>query len=303
MRMIVLVLLLVGCSSGQQFELSMSGEKAERLQQFYFSSYTNENPFEVGILEKRKRKVYFNLSVLKEFEPEFAINLESRITGNFLDAESLKTVVQATYFDARNLPQTLTEFNARWAIDNPKIFEVHGPVTRYLRQITMSEKALQYAILNYFANGEKLYYPTGTVIKAEHISENKILETTAMMKRSDGFWDFVTYDSTGYRASETLPNPRALATPTQCVGCHLGKKPFEPEDSWPSDAPDAPGGIRKWYTGARDQQVTDFFKEHSLRSDLVLGLYATTYVSDLRVQRKSATLDSSEIALLDYLGL
>ena len=124
-----------------------------------------------------------------------------------------------------------------------------------------------------------------------------------MVRRSDGFWDFVTYDSTGSLTSQTLPNDRALTTPTQCAGCHFGNKGFEPEQSWPLEPAKAPGDIRKWYTGPRDIEVAEFFSEHFRRSDTLLGLYATAYVSNLRAQRRAGTLDSSAIALLNHLGL
>ena len=39
--------------------------------------------------------------------------------------------------------------------------------------------------------------------------------------------------------------------------------------------------------------------EHVKRSDLLLGLYATTYVSDLRLERNEGTIDSSSTALLN----
>ena len=303
MRVAVLIFLLAGCSARERLEVTITGDKAERLLQFYFGSYIHEDPFQAGILEKINERFYLNLSTLREFELELATELEARASGSSLSSEALQTVIQSTYYGARNMPKTLSELNTLWPAVSPKTFEVHGPVTRYLRRITIEEKAIQDAILNYYANGERLYYETGTAIKAEHVSENRVVETTAMIKRPDGFWDFVTYDSTGHLASETLPNPRAFATPVQCAGCHLGRKAFEPERSWPFDAPKAPEGTRKWYTGSRDKEVADFFREHALRSDMVLGLYVTTYVSDLRMQRESDTLDSDAKALLDYLGL
>jgi len=302
-RMTILILLLAGCSAGEQIEVDITGDKSEQLLKFYFGSYIREDPFRIGILVKRNGRFYLDIPSLRKLKPELTEMLQSKVSGNRLSSEDLQEIVQSTYYDARNLPSTLIEFRAQSTAEIFQSFEVHGPVTRYLRRITISEHALQDAILNYYKNDRKLKYATGTVIQAEHISGDHMVEATVMVKRSDGFWDFATYDSTGSLTSQTLPNPRSLSIPTQCVGCHLGRKGFDPEQSWPLDAAQAPDGIRKWYTGARDQEVIDFFTEHTLRSDMVLGIYATVYVSDLRAQRRLNTLDSAGTALLDDIGL
>ena len=302
-RFLLLVCLLIGCTSAERLEISLTGEKAERLLQFYFSSYLNQEPFQVGVLEKKQDRFYLDLKVLQEFAPDLAWELHAKAAGNILAPESLQTVIQATYYHARNLPRTLSEFHDQWPIESPQTFEVHGPVTQYLRRISMEKNALHHAVTRFSTHGEKIIYDAGTSIRAEHISEGKVLETTAMIKRDDGFWDFATYDSTGALTSETLPSPRSLATPTKCAGCHLGTKAFEPEKSWPHPAPLPPEGVRKWYTGTQDQEVTDFFREHIRRSDMVLGIYATTYVSDLRRDHRAGVQDSNAAMLLRDLGL
>ena len=303
MRIVALLVFMAACSSAEQLEVTLEGESAQQLQRFYFGSYTSEDPFEAGVLEERGGRFYVDLAVLREYGPELAQVLKAKASGGVVSPDSLRAAVQMTYYHARNLPEKLSEFNDQWVIDNAITFEVHGPVTNYLRRITLSESALQSAIRNYYENGEKIRYAVGTVIKAEHLRGTRVAETTAMVRRSDGFWDFVTYDSTGALTSHTLPNDRALATPTQCAGCHFGKKGFEPERSWPLEPANAPGDIRKWYTGPRDIEVAEFFSEHFRRSDTLLGLYATAYVSNLRALRRAGKLDSSAIALLNHLGL
>ncbi len=303
MRVVALFLLMAACSSAEQLEVTLEGESAQRLLRFYFGSYTSEDPFETGLLNERGGRFYVDLAVLRAHGPELAQELNAMASGGVVSPDSLRTAVQMTYYHARNLPEKLSEFSDRWVIDNAITFEVHGPVTNYLRRITLSESALQSAIWNYYENGEKIRYAVGTAIKAEHLRGASVVETTAMVRRSDGFWDFATYDSTGALTSHTLPNDRALASPTQCAGCHFGNKGFEPEQSWPLEPANAPGDVRKWYTGPRDTAVAEFFSEHSRRSDTLLGLYATAYVSNLRAQRTAGTLDSSAIALLNHLGL
>ena len=303
MRIVALFLLLAACSSAENLEVTVEGESPHRLLRFYFGSYTSADPFEAGVLEERGGRFYVDLAVLRQYGPELAQELKDKASDGVVSPDSLRTAVQMTYYHARNLPETLSEFNDRWVIDSAITFEVHGPVTNYLRRITLSESALQSAIQNYYENGEKIRYAIGTAIRAEHLRGNRVVETTAMVRRSDGFWDFATYDSTEALTSHTLPNDRALATPTQCAGCHFGNKGFEPEQSWPREPAKAPGDIRKWYTGSRDIEVAEFFSEHFRRSDTLLGLYATAYISDLRAQRRAGTLDSSGIALLNHLGL
>ncbi|MXY08062.1 MAG: hypothetical protein F4058_03755 [Rhodothermaceae bacterium] len=303
MRIVFLFLLMAACSSAEQLEVTLEGESAQRFLRFYFGSYASEDPYEAGLLNERGGRFYVDLTVLRKYSPELAQELKAKASGGVVSPDSLRTAVQMTYYLARDLPERLSEFNDQWVIDNATTFEVHGPVTNYLRRITLSESALQGAIWNYYENGEKIRYAVGTAIKAEHLRGTRVVETTAMVRRSDGFWDFATYDSTGALTSHTLPNDRALATPTQCAGCHFGNKGFEPEQSWPQEPAKAPGDIRKWYTGPRDIEVAEFFSEHFRRSDTLLGLYATAYVSNLRAQRREGTLDSSAIALLNHLGL
>ena len=303
MRIVALLLLMAACSSSEQLEVTLEGENAQRLLRFYFGSYASQDPFEAGLLNERGDRIYVDLAVLRQHGPELAQVLKAKASGGVLSPDSLRTAVQMTYYHARNLPEKISEFNDRWVINNAITFNVHGPVTDYLRRITLSESALQSAIWDYYENGERIRYAVGTAIKAEHLRGTNVVETTAMVRRSDGFWDFVTYDSTGALTSHTLPNDRSLATPTQCAGCHFGNKGFEPEQSWPREPAKAPGDIRKWYTGPRDMEVAEFFSEHFRRSDTLLGLYATAYVSNLRAQRTAGTLDSSAIALLNHLGL
>jgi hypothetical protein len=139
----------------------------------------------------------------------------------------------------------------------------------------------------------------------EHYEGEALVETTVMRKRADGYWDYFAYDASGGLASQTTTPPRALDVPTQCVGCHFGEKLFEPERSFPAEAPPGPHGPRGIYVddALRDAEVVAFFDEHSKRSDHVLGLYGTLFIAQLRAQEAAGSLPAADAALLDDLGL
>ena len=126
-----------------------------------------------------------------------------------------------------------------------------------------------------------------------------------MRKRDDGFWDFFTYGPDGTLAAETQARPRALKTPTQCVGCHFGGRLFEPEKSFPGTASEGPHGPRALYVPEawRDAEVVRFFDEHRKRSDTVLGLYNTLFAAKLRADRRAGRLAPEDARLLESLGL
>ena len=89
------------------------------------------------------------------------------------------------------------------------------------------------------------------------------------------------------------------------MGCHFGDKLFEPEKSFPMRAEPGPHGPRQVYVeeDLRDEEIVRRFDEHRRRSDTVLGLYTTLFVSSLRAERRAGTLDESDAVLLDSLDL
>ena len=178
-------------------------------------------------------------------------------------------------------------------------------MTTARRHIYVPEAALRSALAAYHQNGERLLYPVGTTMVGEHHLGGAHVETTAMRKRADGFWDFFTYDTEGNLAKSTNTPPRKLKTPTQCVGCHTGNKPFEPERSFPDEALPGPHGPRALYVddALRDPEVTAFFDEHRKRSDTVLGIYNTLFVAQLRADRRAGRLGEADVRLLEGLGL
>jgi hypothetical protein len=156
-----------------------------------------------------------------------------------------------------------------------------------------------------FASSGSLDYPAGTWVVGEHAIDGDVVETTVKHRRSDGYWDFAVYGPDGALAPATQTEPRSLRVPTQCTGCHLGQRLFEPEKSFPAEASDGPFGPRAIYVPDpwRSAEATALFDEHRRRDDGVLGLYATLYAGRLLAAREAGTLDDDGRRLLDALGL
>ena len=98
--------------------------------------------------------------------------------------------------------------------------------------------------------------------------------------------------------------PSDLIVPTKCVGCHLGSRLFEPERSFPVDPRPGPDGPRRLYVSDdfKDVGVVRGLDEHRKRSDMVLGMYGTLFISQLRSTRSADTLDSRMMSLLEEVG-
>ena len=285
----------------------------ERLLRYHFGGYAapeGADPFEAGLLRERDGGGFaIDVDVLEQLHPDAATALQDSDGDGTLNWKELEAFLQATYYDVRDLPPTLAalQTEAPYRSDTPPWFhvELNGVMTTARRHIYVPEAALQSALAHYHENGERLIYPVGTTMVGEHHLEGEHVETTAMRKRADGFWDFFTYDAEGNLADSTSTPPRNLKTPTQCVGCHTGNKPFEPEESFPDEALPGPHGPRQLYVDAalRDPEVTAFFDEHRKRSDTVLGIYNTLFIAQLRADRRAGRLSEADVRLLETLGL
>jgi len=99
--------------------------------------------------------------------------------------------------------------------------------------------------------------------------------------------------------------PDDLKVPTQCVGCHFGDKQFEPERSFPREARPGPRGIRSLYVSEnlKNESIARGISEHAKRSDNVLGLYATLFLSDLSTRIRKGASSEREQALAKKLGI
>ena len=284
----------------------------ERLLRYHFGAYAapeGADPFEAGLLREHDGGFAIDVGVLERLHPGTADVLQDADGDGAIGWEELEALLQATYYDVRDLPPTLADLQEETPYlgdDEPWFHvELDGVMTTARRHIYVPEAALRSALAGYRANGERLIYPVGTTMVGEHHAGGERVETTAMRKRADGFWDFFTYDADGRLAKSTSTPPRELKTPTQCVGCHTGNKPFEPERGFPDEALPGPHGPRALYVDAalRDPEVTAFFDEHRKRSDTVLGIYNTLFVARLRADRRAGRLGEADVRLLEGLGL
>lgn len=300
--------LISGCnpkSDANLVPISIDKPDTERLLQFYGGGYAakaGEDPFKAGLMVEKDGQFFWNKAVLQQKAPQAA----SKLPSGTMDWDVLRAFVQATYNEARAFPATLADFQARYPYQEGFQMRVNGVFSSTERHIFIPKPALRAALDGWKSSREQLLYPTGTVIVGEHHENGALLETTAMLKRTDGFWDFIVYDGAGKLTTTTEARPQALKSPTQCVGCHFGKKKFEPEKSFPNPAPPSPHGeLRKIHDTAYPvpASVVALFKEHDKRSDTILGLYTTFFVAELMQQRTQGTLAPEDAARLAQLGL
>ena len=296
------VFVLAGCAQKGSIEIVLDKPDTELLLNFYFGSYVN-SPFESGLLTKSGERFFVDPLILDELRPGMGRQLSLRAPHGVLTWDSLGSFLSHSYYEARELPHTIEEFEQRWPYSTWLEFQVKGPMTRARRHIYIQEASLIDALKTYRHNDQKLLYEPGTAVVADHYLDNEIVEHTAMVRREDDFWDYVTYGTDGSLSVSTQALPRALQTPLECVGCHFGSRLFEPERSYPEPAGRAPDGERAYYVPDewRDKEVAMFFEEHMRRSDAVLGLYATLYVSRIRSERDTISVEQQMI--LDELGL
>lgn len=317
---------LVGCTdadsadgdaSGDTLVLDIDKRNPERLLRFYFGSYLGPgggDAVEAGLLSGAGDDFRLHPEAL-DARWQSALDAANADGNDALDWDELVVFFEATYADARDLPPTLDAFrtDVAYAEGDPDWFEVElsGVMTTARRHLFVPVSAIRAALTDYRANDDRLIYPVGTALIGEHRVEGDLAETTVMQKRPDGFWDFFVYGPRGALAAATDTPPRSLRSPVQCVGCHVGRKLFEPEKSFPAEAPPGPFGPRGIHAvegepltdALRNADVVAFFDEHAERSDTALGVYNTLFVSGLLTDRRAGRLAPEEAALLDGLGL
>lgn len=259
------LIFLGGCAKQNPdlIPIRLDRNNADRLLQFYLGG--NEDVFATGIVKKDGDRFYLVKSKALQAFP--TLGAKSEITFKDLKADAT-----ANYYQRREIPQRLSALN----FDKTTAFmtEVQGSMTNLRRKIYVPKSAIEAAIAGYEQNKEQLLYPIETTIVAEHFLEGSLVEYTAMKKRKDGQWDFMVYDASGKLVKETQAHPFALKSPIQCTGCHYGKKPFEPQSSFPLKK----GQKQIWGTFSAQQiQQVQKYAEHAKRSDGILGIYAGIY--------------------------
>ena len=294
--------------AGDRLAVDLDKSNEERLLRYYLGGYVDReggDPVEAGLMLTDD-----GLAINPQhLDVQYRRKLEDTNGDGTLDWDEFEAFVEATYADARDLPaslDSLLRWNAAPEADSAWFtVEMDGVMTTARRRVRVQVAALREAIEGYRDHSNTLRYPEGTLFIGEHLVDGAVVETTVKRRRADGFWDFAVYDAQGQRADSTTTEPRALRTPIQCVGCHLGQRQFDPEKSFPAQAPDGPHGPRIIHVPVtmRNLQVVQFFDEHAKRSDGVLGLYATLYTSQLIADRLSGTIAPADAALLERIGL
>lgn len=297
----------IDVATAEYVPVDLDKSNEERLLRYYLGGYVSvegADPLESGLLFVDDG-LAINPQIL---DAAFRDALEDTDGNGTIGWDEFVSFVEFTYSDARLFPDSLEELRSvvQWSDDESAWFtvEVDGVVTEARRKIYVPLVVLRAALVGYADEGEQIVYAPGTVIVAEHLDGERVLETTVKRRRSDGFWDFAIYDANGQRASHTSTGPRELRAPIQCVGCHLGRRTFDPEKSFPAEALDGPYGPRALYVSdnLRNATVTAHFNEHAKRSDGVLGLYATLYTAELIADRDKGAISEEDRTLLEELG-
>ena len=306
----ILSLFLTSCGqpgTSSTLPVQLDTPQAERVLSFYFGSYVNTSPFEAGLLKKEAGQIFIDLNQVNTWG--LSQSLSDVNSDGIIDWDELEPFLASTYYEARGFPPTLEALYNQISTPNPdsgwQAIEIDGMMVSARRHVLVKESAVQEALRNYQSNNEQIIYPVGTTFIGHHYDGDQRVETTVSQKREDNFWDFFIYDQDGRLSSATQTGPKALTAPTRCVGCHFGGKLFEPEASFPEQAPDGPFGKRGIYVEeeARNKEITALLDEHIKRSDTVLGLYGTIYLSRIAEKLESgASLSETEAFLLESIS-
>ena len=310
---LVLVLSFLGCgkssveSEGIRFNLDKGDEAL--LLDYYLGSYISSD---VTAVLDRKGDQYFLVDTAELRASAHLVELHDNAgKDGQISWDEFEAWILSTYYTARDAAPTVAELKKSvgdWGSDGWFVHEVRGQMTPMVRRLSVRLEDLRAALLAMRNIDSPIKYPVGTAIIGEHSRDGGVQETTVMMKREDGFWDYYAYDASGELMTEVEKDPDPMTVPTKCVGCHFGDRQFEPERSFPGVARPGPRGERTIFVeeNLRNQEVATRFSEHARRSDTILGLYATLFVSDL-IQKsnspsQSQPLDSIDIQILNQLG-
>jgi hypothetical protein len=268
-------------------------------------SRSGTDPFSEGIVTESANSYILDVSALAQKLPylkEELLDINSDGTINWTEFESL---VQRYYYRYRFLPDSLDILireEGDWHRSDWFSLDVNGVMSPRRRRIHVRKKDLMSALSGYSRNNRAIIYPEGTVFISEHVSEGVLKEISAMRKRKDGFWDFFAYSSDSLLTDRIEQRPKDLMVPTKCVGCHFGSRLFEPEKSFPQSVRDAPDGPRRIYSlsNERTRRVVLLLDEHRRRSDRVLGLYGTLFLSALMQRDGFQELSRSDSSIFRF---
>ncbi|NNE70260.1 MAG: hypothetical protein HKN29_07830 [Rhodothermales bacterium] len=298
--------------------LDLESRNPEQMAAFFLGAYGDADEVEAALSGSS-----IHLDSLSLFAPELAGRLAEAAQGGTVTREAFSEAITATYRRAAGIPSDVAGMwslvkgagerpgDSGAGLDPPDAsdvadggalldsrwltYEVTGSMTEYRRRIHVQRDDLRSALGEYLESGA-LRYPAGTVIVGEHLEDGRTVETTFMQRRRDGFWTFGAYDATGAATDSIAGSPDPLGVPGDCYGCHYGTRLFEPERSFPAAARPGPDGERAVHVGEdlRNLAVVSRLQEHARRSDGLLGIPATLYVTALL---DAAPEDSADAAI------
>ena len=309
----------VGCAPGAESPETGDGilirlDKGDedRLLAFYLGGYLGEtarNPEDSGLIQKRKNNWYLqDPTKISGADTTLKKLVAAGTDDRLIEWNEFEAFVLETYYLARSAPPTIERMKQRvgdWHFaDEWRAYEVEGTMSPFRRKIWLRTASLMTAIRRMNSFSDPILYDEGTVFVGEHLLDGAVVETTFMLKRADGFWDYFAYDELGELSTEVQKEPENMQVPIKCIGCHYGDRQFEPERSFPAQPRPGPNGPRTIFTeeGNKSVQIASDLQEHARRSDTILGLYATLYLSGVstRIRQGEATVD--EISMMQRLG-
>lgn len=303
-----------GCSKSPEssavVELDLESRRPGQMAEFFLGAYGT--PEQVSSVLGDNPGESLNLDSLRLFAPDLAGALEEATQAGRVSRESFAAAIASTYGPAADLP---ADVDALWAelggrptgggdrqnVEESRLltpswvtYEVTGSMTEYRRRIHIRRDAVR-AALEEYSDSASLRYPVGTTVIGEHLQGGEVVETTLMRRRGDGFWSFGAYDARGVPTDSIAGSPDPLGVPGDCFGCHYGSRLFEPERSFPAAARPGPAGERAVHVGEalRSPEVVTLLQEHARRTDGLLGLPATLYLTALLDGRSADSVDAA----------
>ncbi len=311
--------LSVGCAqkaegpeSGGGILIRLDKGDEDRLLAFYLGGYLGErarNPEISGLIQKREKNWYL-LDPTRISDADTTLNrlVAAGSSDRVIDWDEFEAFVSETYYRARSAPPTIERMKQRvgdWHLtDEWSAYEVEGTMSPYRRKIWLRTANLMTAIRGMNSFSDPILYEEGTVFVGEHVANGAVVETTFMLKRADGFWDYFAYDEAGDLSTEVQKEPENMQVPVKCIGCHYGDRQFEPERSFPAQPRPGPNGPRVIFTeeANKSAQIAADLQEHARRSDTILGLYATLYLSGVSTRIRQGEATADEIDMMQRLG-
>ncbi|MDA1027913.1 MAG: hypothetical protein O3B41_02520 [Bacteroidetes bacterium] len=310
------VALLSGCSSKtaeeivdleDSVEIRLDKGESQPLIAFYLGGFLQKGDSLASIAVQLGSKWYL-IKPKPSTSPDLQALFDAAGEDKILQWEEFEPVVRSSYYRVRNTPLTVDSLKALfgdWNVPGWFSYETRGQMTEYRRRLFIKRENIKWSLEQLDSPSDAILYDEGTAIIGEHLDQGQIIETTAMIKRWDGYWDYIAYGKNGQLALSVAKSEDPLLVPTQCIGCHYGNRAFEPERSFPRDARPGPSGERAVYVPEfwKNQSLTSSINEHVKRSDHVLGLYATLFLAEIITRSKKGEATAAELKLIDQLGI